>query len=544
VSHPAADEILQDLADQLSLMFGSSLISAPVVSRASGRAPEQRLMEANSRQRRRELGQIFTPEPVARFMADVLLANGPLQHVLDPAVGGGVLLRVLPSVPNRYGLDIDPKAIELAREGLADPRVLLARGDFLRPHGWRLPKRVFDGIIANPPYIRHQALTAATKSRGAHYSKLFDVDVSSLSGSYAYFFLEAIKRLRPGGRLVFITPAEYLDTRYGTAVKQVLQERCHLEEVVVLDLESMAFAGVPTTSAITIATKRQPRPRGGRQTSALRLVDGRSSNGKNPSEWNRLSEASFEGDVVRRESVDWKSAELPAHLPWTTRLPSRERRRMPLLVGRTATLGEYAKVRRGTATGDNTFFCLTQADVAEWGIEQRFLVPIIYRARDLPVSEPLTKAHWRKRLLAGSRGYLLWCDQPKEELVGTRLLAYLEEGERRGVPARYNCVCRDPWYQVERVPPGDFFATYMNRGRPRFIENQARVRCMTTLLNVWVRDGVSRDALAKHLRDPATAQLLAEQGRTYGRGLSKIEPKALLDLPLRPLVQSASRSAR
>lgn len=477
----------------------------------SGVTPEAELTQRKTREDRYRLGQYFTPEPVANFMATHIIGDGA-KSVLDPAVGGGVLLRAIGDGAKRYGIDIDDDAVGLARASMEPSRlpVEVEQGDFLDRDRWPFSAETFDAIIANPPYIRHHNLSAEHKALATQYSREFNARVSTLSGSYIYFFLEAIRRLREGGRLVFITPTEFLDVRYGTAVKQVLLRHCEIDDILVLQQDELAFDGVLTTSAITICTKTAvPR----------RAI--------------RLTEATADHSGVKRGA----SVELPRELarpelPWTALLPTRAARLRPLMESRPHRLGDYARVRRGIATGDNSFFCLTQAEVDEHGIEPRFLVPAVLGARDIPTKGPLTKELWQSGLEAGRRGWLLWCHLPKADLSGTNVLRYIEEGEGRGLHERFNCRSRKPWYGVERVDPPDYFVTYMARDSARFVRNKAGARCMTSLLNLWAKPPVTADDLDRVLHDPVNAVLLREFGRTYGGGLGKIEPGDLVELPV------------
>ena len=477
-------------------------------------SPEAELERLNPRDRRYELGQFFTPEPIARFMAESVLDVDP-RSVLDPGVGGGVLLHAIGTEPKRFGCDIDGEAVRLAHKSLAvqGGDIEIVEGDFLNLDRWPFSANDFDAVIANPPYIRHHNLSPQHKALAKHYGRVLGTNVSALSGSYVYFFLEALLRLREGGRLVFITPAEFLDVRYGSVVKEALTQHATIDEILVLEFDELAFDGVLTTSAITIATKRRTRE--------PRL---------------RLTEARFNGGVERGRDVELPLADAPPSRAWTPLLPTRAERVLPLLKDRTAILADYVRVRRGIAAGDNEFFCLTQGKVDEWGIEPEYLVPVVVGAKDLPDErESLTERHWNEQREAGSRAWLLWCHEPREGLRGKRVLAYIEHGEELGVHERFNCRCRKPWYGVERVPPADFFVTYMSRQRARFIRNDVRARCMTTLLNVWAADGVGVDKLAPILADDGTAELLRHFGRTYGSGMGKIEPSELLRLPVRPV---------
>ncbi len=456
------------------------------------------------------MGQFFTPQPIAELMGEAVRENRP-ETVLDAGLGGGVLLRSVGEEPRLFGIDLDVRAVELARLHLPESAELVM-GDFLDPDHWPLTEQRFDAIISNPPYVRHHNVWASHKALKDRYPSRLGVKVSSLSGSYVYFFLEALLRLNPGGRLVFITPTEFLDVRYGQAVKEALLRHCSIDEIIVLEMDELAFEGVLTTSAITVATKVE------RPTRRLRLV-----------------EAAMNGRVEKGRDVELEAS---PELPWTPMLPSRAERIAPLLEGRTATLGDHCRVRRGIATGDNSFFVLTREEAAQEGIEERFLVPAVLGARDLPVEGPLDEDFFETRLAEGARGLLFFCHEPIDALKNTSAMRHIERGRELGVQKRFNCRTRNPWYGVEPVEAADFFCTYMARDKARIVRNLVGARCMTSLLNVWAKPGLDPEALRPALEDRVNAQLLREFGRTYGGGLGKIEPGDLLRLPIRPPEQT------
>jgi hypothetical protein len=177
---------------------------------------------------------------------------------------------------------------------------------------------------------------------------------------------------------------------------------------------------------------------------------------------------------------------------------------------------------------------MTESQIAEWGIEEHFLVPLVVGSKDLPLKGPLDETFRIEHAGRGGKAFLFYCHQPESELKGTGALGYIEHGLNQGVHKRFNCKTRKPWYSVEQVMPADFFATYMSRARARIVRNHVGARCLTSLLNIWAKPGIAPDSLRPSLEDPVNARLLREFGRTYGGGLGKIEPGDLLTLPISP----------
>lgn len=479
---------------------------------------------AASREDRYALGQFFTPAPIADFMSGLVRDFGA-ESVLDPAIGAGVLLSSLPTSTRVEGFDISPICVALASAGLAArgfEHAHVAKADFLAGadlFGPRAAEKKFDAVICNPPYMRHHLLHKDEKRRlTSHYGARYEVALSSLSTNYVYFFLEAIERLRDGGLLVFITPADFLDTRFGQGLKEALAVHTTLDEMLLFDREELAFAGVLTTSAITVARKRAP--------AARHVV--------------RFHEATLEdGSVVRRKGNERAARALDAKDRWVTYFGEREAHLSELTKNRPKVLSDYVRVRRGMATGSNEFFVLSQSVVDEWGIEAAYLLPVVASARDLP-DDDLTVEAWEALRDRGRPCWVLAVNEPLEALKDTNVRRYLEHGVERGVHERFNCRTRNPWYKPENVAPPEIIITYMNRGRTRFVRNSAGCRVMSVFLNGFVRDpAIDVQSLLGALNAAETSVLVEKLGRTYGGGLGKIEPRELSALPVPELARAA-----
>jgi len=131
-----------------------------------------------------------------------------------------------------------------------------------------------------------------------------------------------------------------------------------------------------------------------------------------------------------------------------------------------------------------------------------------------------------------------------EEEIRTRfpaLFAYLQEGEARNLDQRYLCRHRSPWYVQEHRPPAPILCTYIGRGdtssgRPfRFILNHSRATVANVYLAMYPsallmraleKDSTLIRRIWMRLNRIAPAELLGE-GRVYGGGLHKLEPREL-----------------
>jgi adenine-specific DNA-methyltransferase len=143
--------------------------------------------------------------------------------------------------------------------------------------------------------------------------------------------------------IAFVTPREWLDVNYGRAVKALLLDRATVEGMVVLDTEHLFFNGVITTAAITLIRKGSPT------REATRIVHV-------PRE---LAPADQVLAALAGEQTSLKVNELQfaPNMKWSR--PAQPKR--PGAKRSTVVLSEIARVRRGVATGCNSFFVLSEA---------------------------------------------------------------------------------------------------------------------------------------------------------------------------------------
>jgi adenine-specific DNA-methyltransferase len=214
-----------------------------------------------NRQRKASLGQFFTPEPVADFMASLFDFDSGQIDLLDAGSGDGALsAAVVRSIlggqkrPQRLTItayEIDPTIIpqltvtletcsracddagisfsyQVLNKDFISEAVELACGGLFTPR-----IQGFTAAIVNPPYkkIRSDSPTRAALRRAG-------IETSNL---YAGFVALIGRILVDGGQLVAITPRSFCNGPYFRPFRFELLRRMSLRRIHVFDSRSVAF---------------------------------------------------------------------------------------------------------------------------------------------------------------------------------------------------------------------------------------------------------------------------------------------------------------
>ena len=108
---------------------------------------------------------------------------------------------------------------------------------------------VFDIVIGNPPYVRHEEL--------ADYKPLFKKLYECASGTadlYVYFYERSMQLLKPQGALSFITSNKWYRSGYGKALRTYM--RSHSKLMSIIDFGDEAVFTALAYPTIVIAQKR------------------------------------------------------------------------------------------------------------------------------------------------------------------------------------------------------------------------------------------------------------------------------------------------
>jgi adenine-specific DNA-methyltransferase len=498
-------------------------VSRTIAEKEQERLALQTSLDAEKSQAaRNRLGQFATPtalaEDIVRY-AVALLPSAVNVRFLDPAVGTGsfysALLKVVSKkrIAEALGFEIDPHYGEPAAQLWEGTGLTLKLADFTRAE----PSPRFNLIICNPPYVRHHHLHNGDKVRLQHRTQQASgMKISGLAGLYCHFLGLADAWMAKGGIAGWLIPSEFMDVNYGNSVKQYLLDRVTLLHIHRFDPNDVQFADALVSSAI-VWFRNEPPP----ADHEVRLT--------------------FGGTLFEPRISRLFSARALAREPKWTRFPAADVR------GHTDSpmLGDFFKIKRGLATGDNSFFILSEREIAARGLPMEFFTPILPSPRYL--RHGIVQARKDGSPDIDRRLFLLDTKLSEEEIEKRfpALAAYLEEGKARGLQERYLCKHRHLWYVQEDRPPAPIVCTYLGRGdaksgRPfRFILNKSRA----TVTNVYLALYPTRLMAREIDRDPnllykiwsalneLPSDVLLGEGRVYGGGLHKLEPRELSNVP-------------
>ena len=395
-----------------------------------------------------------------------------------------------------------------APEGAVDWRVAFSEV-FVKKGG-------FDVAIANPPYVRQELITPDSYKRGL--SSLYANATVKSSDLYCYFYARAMQLLADGGAHVFVCSNSWLDVGYGAKLQEYLLNAARVRTIYESAVERQ-FSTAEINTIISVIEKTPPRDEDETLFVSLRSeFDDAIANAGLRREMvktrGELREAGLDG---RRKFVGdkWGGKYLRAPDIYSYILNEHS--------DKIVRLGDVANVRRGITTGVNAFFFLEEKDIARWGIEPEFRMPV------------MTTPQESRRIAVDPgalRRQLFMCRKDKSELAGTGALKYIQWGESQGYHRRSSVKSRRRWYDLGKRDSVRLGMNYM-------IHSTARVY----LGDAWMLFGDNFQIIASDstplekiwaLMNSAVAQLIFNvTGRVnFGGGLIKIQTYETKELNL------------
>jgi adenine-specific DNA-methyltransferase len=477
---------------------------------------------------RRFLGTVFTPDSVVEHMlslAERQLGGAPAV-VVDPGAGvGAFTIAAARRWPKATVIAIDINVVTLgllatriAFEIDADPdladilsRVDLRRADYLDEVERLFAPDAQGPVLAcgNPPYTRIQSLLPSEKAKAAAAAGTI---IDSGHANLAMVFQAATLRLmREADASCMVLPGSFVYTRASRGLRRSLWLSRRPVIVHRWRATTRAFIGRSVQAAVLAIGPGQDR------RSPLRLARAEMGN----------------RSVQLIESWTLSRSEPPPE-NWYWPGP-------PAPVDGDVLLSELARVRRGTATGANQMFFLTDEIAAT--LPDDVVVPGVLTLRGFDGLVLDGPAHARLAGVAGRepRRWLL-AIPPERKLAGalqTYVTSFKEE-----VALRHLAANRARWYSLDELPRPQILVSPLSKKSFKVVLNPAEAVPSNNLYGIDLLNGGDPRLLADWLRSPSGQAELRRVSRRYPGGSNKLEPSdvrsVLVPSSLRTKLQESS----
>jgi adenine-specific DNA-methyltransferase len=452
-------------------------------------------------------------------MVEYALSNGSYS-LFDPAFGAGAFLRAAQNYELENskkitfsGMDTDETIFEQATEFGHKKEEL--KNIEIRDFIFAETDSQYDSIIANPPYIRHHRLSGETKIFLKKFShRVLGKEIDGRAGLQVYFLIRSLQSLKPNGCLAIILPADVCEGVFASDLWKWITNNFCLDGVINFSRKATPFPNVDTNPIVFLI---------------------RNSNPHENYFWIKCNEI-CRNDLVnlikQNFSGDFNSLEITRR-EISKSLETGFSRQLNQNTEEYLTLGDFADVVRGIATGANEFFFLTEEEIDKLQIPKEFFVTAIGRTRDVEneiINDEVVENLRRKKRPT----FLLNLNGEPFANFPKTLQSYLKYGETLNLPKRPLISQRKIWYKMEirKVPP--FLFAYLGRRNTRFIRNIYGVLPLTSFLCIYPKRENKEfiENLWQVLRHSETLSNLSLIGKSYGSGAIKVEPRSLEKLPL------------
>ena len=462
-------------------------------------------------------------------------------HFGDSAIGTGALfiaIKRLVDVVNReqnkhykfgssIGIDIDRDRAQEAFKKCSTRKLQVVLGDALSPKTDLGSAR--NMMLVNPPYTRSSRTNIPIQYRKCAKQWAKDVtgiDIPGDAGLYVYHLLIMHKWLADDGIAVWLLPTAFLYAKYGKAIRDYLANKVQLLRLHIYNEKAVQFEKADIATTVVAFKNRIPDPK-----TTVRVTWGDSMEQPRSSVNMVLSQFS---DSIQ----NWRNLIFD-------NFQERSFDNSPKME-----FSDLFDIKRGLATGANSFFVLKKEEAEAHGIPAIALRPILPKARYLqsltirdrgdgyPAVEPLLA--------------LIDCSLNESE-IGERypeFFDYLQQAKKKNdngsaIIDRALVKSRSPWYKQELRDPPLFLLTYMGRNKKDlpplyFILNQSKAVALNTYILLYPKPWLAAllnnntklsEELLESLNETAK-QIIAYQTRVYSGGLQKIEPNELKKFPL------------
>lgn len=432
--------------------------------------------------KKEDLGQVFTPENVARLMALLLFSDKKEGVVLDPCIGDNVFLKTIEKLfpKNRLsfdGVEVDADLIDHSFYNGSSKKIY--EGNFF-DHS---PSYQYDFVIMNPPYVRHEQLFNSKINNKKILNGLFVDSEKRLNGRtnlYVYFFVKALKQMKLGGRMVAICYDSWLYTKYGKEFKAYMEAHSNIKKII--HFKKSAFKNANIGATIIELEKTTER------TMPLKIAVDDASTVPLMKSVKELNDF-LEKIRTNEDHVGFDFGDSFFE-----------------------NIGErFLDVRRGLETPANEFFYVSENNTSD------LAKPILKDIKKIK-SYRVSSENTRKILIIKEKKLSNIEDKIKDYLISVKK-SVIASGDKYKTLKRH-IQENGSWFVIKEVVPGNIVFNYYFRDKTNFIYNPSKYFVSNNFYTMNSTDAFIDLAI---LNSSFTRASIVLNARTQGRGLRKLQ---------------------
>lgn len=459
-------------------------------------------------------GSYYTPYWLAEFIIRWVLSSGA-KSILEPSCGDGIFFDAIPQSSCHVsisGFDINSDATAICVEKLKKLPVKSAieSQDFLQ---WAINnltatnRLTFDAVVGNPPFIRYQYWDKEMQDRAQKLFGLMGMKFSKHTNAWIPFVIASIKFLNAGGYLGMILPSELLHVLYAKGLRDYLLQEC--SQIFLIDPGDIWFENT-LQGVVVLMAQKKANPDQETNGIAIMHTKGKSFASENPSDL--FAHADYvSGDFLKNK--------------WTYALLTPDERQVykslcshPCVFN----FSELATADVGIVTGANKFFLVPDSTVEKYHL-QAVAFPMFGRSEHCP-GIIYDEAQHNENARKGLSTNFLYFSRTED---AQKYKDYLSIGESEGLPKRYKCRIRTPWYKVPSVFSSPISMLKRSNGMPRLILNRLNAYTTDTAYRIVPNKCIDANNLVVCFLNSLTALSAELEGRHYGGGVLELVPSEI-----------------
>lgn len=458
-------------------------------------------------------GGYYTPSYLCDFISSYVV-DKDCKDIFEPSFGDGNFLRSAIKLNNKIvlnGNEINKKEF-LKFKISKNTKHQLHNSDFLN---WYLenPKKKFDGILGNPPFVRYQYLDDHFQINSEKIFKKFNLNFTMHTNLWVPFIIASIDLLKPGKRIGMVIPNEILYLPHAKSLRKFLKLK--MSKIIILDCNELLFEDTLQGTSIIFATKKIKE----NEESFISIK--------------RIKKHEITENKIKKTLSNLNFKKLGNEDKWMVYLLNeKELKAYEYLRANKniQTFKKIAKVDVGIVTGANNFFLINNKTVIKNKLK-KYTKPMFGRSnhcKGIIYDKSQHENNIKKNLP------VFFLELSKKTRIDKNLKKYIASGEKEELHKRYKCRIRTPWYAVPSIYSTSLALLKRCHKFPRLIFNKINAYTTDTAYRIKTKKSYEKK-LSFCFINSLTALSSELEGRHYGGGVLELTPseieKVLIPLP-------------